>query len=572
MSDSIPKIEKHKSQLKLSEREGMPASSLKESIICDLSVTRENEKFNLSLDRTSAAALIYGGVAASAPTDSHLAGVERKVNAKPPETKSSPSPSSNWSTSVQTLLDQPPSTLPQTLVLGGMAFCIVFGAWATFGQIDEVGRAQGRLVPKGETYKLDPLDMGKVANIAVKEGQSVKVGQVLVELDTELPAAEVTRLQQLLTASQVELSQKQTLLEKAQLEATTRSEMAQAEIRSSKAAIAQINAKIAATRSLLEENQVVVAAVKERITRLAPLTETAEKLMEQRQADAKAQKERLARLAPLLKDGAISKEVVYQAEQNLRDRQNAITQTQLGEATSTKEQLYQAQQNLRDRQSAITQNQGDLQQTLAEAARLQAELVRKEAEGRRIQLESQQQIQQLEMNVTQLNAKIAETKNLLASAKTKLQQRFLYAPVDGVVLSLNVRNKGEVVQPGQTVAEVAPQNAPLELSAVLPNSEAGFVKTGMQAQLKLDAFPYQEYGIVSGKVTSISADAKPDERLGDVYRLKVELDNNHIIANNRPVYFKAGQTASADIIIRRRRIIDLILDPIKQLQKGGIKL
>lgn len=453
-----------------------------------------------------------------------------------------------------------------------MIFCLAFGAWASFGKIDEVGHAQGQLVPKGETYKVDPLEMGKVANIAVKEGQSVKAGQVLVELDTQLAAADVDRLQQMLSALLLELSQKQTLLEKAKMETGTRSQIAQAEIRSSKAAIAQVNAKMAATRSLIEENQAVVAAQKERTERLKPLTETAEKLIEQRQADAKAQKERLDRLAPLLKDGAISKELVYQAEQNLRDRLSAITQTQLAEAANTKEQVFQAQQNLRDRQSAITQYEGELQQTLAEVARLQAALAQKEAEARRIELESQQQIQQLEVDITQLKAKMAETKNLLATAKTKLKQRFLYAPIDGVVSSLSARNKGAVVQPGQTVAEIAPQNAPLVLSANLPNREAGFVKVGMPVQIKLDAYPYQDYGIISGKVTSISPDAKPDERLGPVYRVKVELDRNYVTANNRRVQFKAGQTGSADIILRRRRIADILLDPIRQLQKSGISL
>jgi HlyD family secretion protein len=470
------------------------------------------------------------------------------------------------------MLDQPPSALPQRLILGGLVFCIAFGAWATFGEIDEVGHARGQLAPKGEVYKIDPLEMGKVVNIAVKEGQSVKAGQVLVELDTQLAAGEIARLQQLLTGYEIEFSQKQTLLEKVNLEAHTRSQIAQANAQSQQAAIAQAQAKAAATRSLLEEHQTLVAAAQERIQGLKPLTAKAQALIEQREADVAAQKERVARLAPLLADGAISQELVFQAQQSLRDRQSAVTQSQLTETANTKEQLFQAEQSLRDRQSAITQSQGELQQTLAEAARLQAELTQKQAEGRRTQIEAQQQIQQLEVETTQLKAKINENKNLLTTARAKLKQRFLYAPVDGVVSSLNVRNTGEVVQPGQTVAQVAPQQVPLVLSASLPNREAGFVKTGMPVQIKLDAYPYQEYGIVSGQVTSISPDTKPDQQLGPVYRVEVALDRNYVTANNHPIEFKAGQTASAEIIIRRRRIADILLDPIRQLQKGGIDL
>lgn len=537
-----------------------------------MSLFIEDEDNDFPWDISSEAASIYGGIATPIQSSSPLVGTEQQTTQKKQETESSLSPASNWSTSVQTLLDQPPSTLPQRLILGGMVFCLGFTAWATFGQVDEVGHARGWLVPKGEVYKIDPVEMGKVANISVKEGQLVKAGQVLVELDTEIVAGEVDRLQQMLTAYKIELGQKQTLLEKANLEAHTRSQIAQANAESQKAAIAQANAKAAATQALLQENQAAVAALSERIERLKPLTATAQELLKQREADVAAQKERLNRLAPLLADGAISKEAVFQAQQSLRDRQSAIIQSQLTESTNTKEQVFQAQQSLRDRRSAITQNQGEVQQTLAEAARLQAELIQKQAEGRRTQIEAQQQIQQLEVDTTQLKAKIADTQNLLTTAKTKLKQRFLKAPIDGVVSSLNVRNTGEVVQPGQTVAELAPQNAPLVVSAMLPNREAGFVKTGMSVQVKLDAYPYQDYGVVSGKVTSVSPDAKPDQQVGPVYRVEVALERNYVRANHQTIQFKAGQTASADITIRRRHIADILLDPIRQLQKGGLNL
>jgi HlyD family secretion protein len=453
-----------------------------------------------------------------------------------------------------------------------MIFCLAFAAWATFGQIDEVGHAQGQLVPKGEVYKIDPVEMGKVVNISVKEGQAVKAGEVLVELDSQIASGEVDRLQQMLTAYAIELSQKQTLLEKAHMDARTRAQIAEANTQSQKAAIAQANAKAEATRELLTETQGGIAAIKEKIERLKPLTTTAEELQKQRQDDVEAQLARIERLKPLSASGALSKEAVFQAEQNYRNSQSALTQSQLTEGANTKEQMFQAEQSLRDRLSTITQSEGQLQQTLAEAAGLQAELVQKQAEGRRTQIEAQQQIQQLEVETTQLKAKIAETQNLLLTAKAKLKQRFLYAPVAGVVSSLNVSHAGEVVQPGQTLAEISPQDAPLVLSAILPNREAGFVKTGMPVQVKLDAYPYQDYGIVPGKVTSISPDAKPDQQLGPVYQVKVSLDRNSVTSEHGSIRFKAGQTASADIIIRRRRIADILLDPIRQFQKGGIKL
>lgn len=450
------------------------------------------------------AASIYGGVVSSVKV-----APETPVNSPPAAN------SENWSTSLHTVLDQPSSTLPYKLLVGGMIFCLAFGAWAWLGQIEEVGHAQGRLVPKGEAYKVHPVESGKVIKIAVKEGEAVKAGQLLFEMDTQLAKSEVERLQQTLAADKIQLSQTQFLIDKTLLEAQTRVAISDADAKAQEAAISQTKANESTTRDLLT----------------------------QLQADAAAHQARQARLKPLVEQGAIARDHLFEAEQALGERQRAITQ-----------------------------NQGELQQALGEATRLQAGLLQKQAEGRTVQLEAQERIQQLEVEITQLKAKIADTNNLLKSARAKLGQNFLYSPVEGIVSSLNVRNIGEVIQPGQTIAELAPDNAPLVLSASLPNQEAGFVKTGMPVQVKIDAYPYQDYGIVPGKVISISADTKSDERLGEFYRVEVALARNSITANNQTIKFKAGQTAAADIIIRRRRVADILLEPFQQLQKGGIDL
>lgn len=479
---------------------------------------------------------------------------------------------SNWSTSLQTLLDQPSATLPQKMLLGGLAFLVTFGTWATFGQIDEVGIAQGKLVPKGQVYKVHALQADKIAKIHVEEGQSVKAGQELMELDTELVAAEVQRLEQMISAEQIELTQKAALADKMRLEAQSRDQIAKADTKAQKASIAQAKSKATVIKQRLVEDQAWLSVEQQRLERTKPLAFKAQELLGQRQADVDAQQERLQRLQPLLADGAISRELVFQAEQNLRASQSAITQSQLQEQTNTTERIFQAQQSLRDRTSIITQNQGELQQILAEIDRLQAVLSQKQAEENRIKLELQQQIGRLQLETTQLKAKIADNKNLLTSAKARLKQKFLYAPVDGVVSSFNFSNIGEVVQPSQTIAEIAPDSAPLVLSASLPNREAGFIKTGMKAQIKFDAYPYQEFGIVSGEVTSVSPDVKPDPQLGAVYRVEVELERNYVHDDEEKIKFKAGQTASADIIIRRRRIADFLLEPFKKLQKGGMNI
>lgn len=448
-----------------------------------------------------------------------------------------------WSTSLQTLLDQPPSSIPYQMVLGGIAFCLAVATWANVAQIDEVGQATGRLIPQGEVYKIHPEITGKVAYLRVQEGQIVKAGEVIAQLDKEIALNEVERLTQESVAYQTQLLQIQGLMEKTRLEAKTRLALNNAEIEAQEAIITQGLAKI-------QSHQVAIAQGREKAN-------ISQKLLRQLQADAMAQNERLYRLKALVQQGALSQEQLFQAQQSLSDRQRTITQ-----------QMGEIQQTLADSK----RSQIDLQQVLSESQRLQAQLTQKQVEEDTIQIQTEQAIQKLELEKTQMRAKVTQAEKQIAEAKMRLQQLTLTAPVDGVVLALNVRNSGEVVQPGQAIAELAPQNAPLVLEANLPTKEAGFVKVGNTTQIKFDAYPYQDYGIVSGQVISISPNSKLNEQLGAVYRVEIALEHNYVKANRQTIKFQAGQTAKAEIIIRRRRIADILLDPIKQLQSGGISL
>ncbi|MBE9184952.1 HlyD family efflux transporter periplasmic adaptor subunit [Microcoleus sp. LEGE 07076] len=535
----------------------------------------------------------------------------------------------NWSASLHSVLDQPPVSFSQRLILGGLVFCVAFGAWATLGKIDVVGHAKGKLVPKGDVYKIHPTETGKIINLAIKEGQKIKTGQLLAELDPSTAQSEVERLDQILGAYRIQLVQEMSAIDRTKLEAEASQAIAAADKRGAEAAIARARASSATTQSQIEQLQADVVSQKARHSQLKPLEKQAQNLLSQLKSDVTsgearrdrvkplqnksqdlvtqlqakvaAHKERIARLKPLVDEGALSKDVLFQAEEALRESENAVIRSQLGEktqaddrvfeveqtvrdrqsaairsqlseATQVKERLFEVEQGLRDRTSSIGKMQGQLTEQLAEVDRLQAEAASKQAAGRQMQLEKQQKIQQLEMELNQVKSKIAETETLLAQAKNKLKQRFLYAPVSGVISALNIHNSGEVVQPGQTIAEMTPNQAPLVLEVSLPNREAGFVKTGMPVQVKFDAFPYQNYGVMPGKVVSISPDAKTDERLGVVYRVEVSMDRDSVKANNQTWKLKAGQTATAEIVIRQRSIADILLDPLKQLQKGGMSL
>jgi hemolysin D len=457
---------------------------------------------------TAAAEVILGGVASP----------QQEEQNRSPQTNDQPSlpeSSTQWSDSLQALLEQPPASLPQRMILGGIVFTAIVGVWSWFGTIEEVSVAQGQLVPQGDVYQVQAAVAGEVVDIFVEEGEPIDKGQVLVQLDHQVAEKEVERLTHSLNADRQKLAQTQALIQQTQAELSTIEAMAKADVEARQAAITQEN-------DLVTTNQQVLA---------------------QLQTDRQAQENRMERLQELVDRGAFAEDQLFQVEQALRDRDRTIIETQGATSRS---------------QSTITQ--------------LEAELAQTQAMAEKNQLEALKQLQQLQIQATELQAGISETQALLERSQAELAQTTLVAPVDGAVSSLEISNVGEVLQPSQTVLEIAPADAPLVLSALLPTRDAGLVKPGMPVNMKFDAFPFQDYGIVTGEVLSISPDTKVDDERGAAYKVNIGLDTTQMQEGQDDIALNAGQTATAEIIVRQRRIISLLLDPIRKLQKDNISL
>ncbi|MEL6439038.1 MAG: HlyD family efflux transporter periplasmic adaptor subunit [Cyanobacteria bacterium J06621_8] len=477
-----------------------------------------------------------------------------------------------WSPAMQSLLDEPPSHLPLQMICGGVMFLISFSLWAYFGEVDQVGKAQGKLVPQGETYKIESVESAKVSYIGVQEGQEVVEGELIARLDSEQEAREVERLADLVDSYRQELNQKRYLLEKVEVESQTHRLIAQAEVRSQRAAIDSAIAESQMTQELLQKRQSELMAYAARQEKVQDLSALEQDKLKQINLEIFEHQRRIERLQPLLAAGAISQEALFQAQQAQRQSQQQLTDNKLQGISKISEQIFSSEQALRDMESRITESQGKLLAGQKKIEQLQAELERQQGTQRRIELEAQQKVEKFKMEIGQTEAKLVETENKLATAASLLKKRSLIAPVSGRVLAFNVMNTGKVVHSGETVAEIAPQDAPLILSAILPEQEAGFISIDMPVKVKFDAYSYQDYGVIGGKVLSISADTQTDEQLGVGYRIKIELERNYVMEDQQQIWFKPGQTATADIVIRRQRIISVLLDPIKKLQQDRIEL
>ena len=167
-----------------------------------------------------------------------------------------------------------------------------------------------------------------------------------------------------------------------------------------------------------------------------------------------------------------------------------------------------------------------------------------------------------------------------AAQRTSLQT--LTAPVDGVVQQLSIHTIGGVVTPAQTLMIVVPVDNKLEIEAMISNRDIGFVAVNQDAAIKVDAFNFTRYGLLHGKILSVSQDAivrdRPDKSVDEsqgaetsssepkgqelIYSARVSLDRTQLNIENKRVNLSPGMAATVEIKTGSRRIISYLLSPL----------
>lgn len=430
-----------------------------------------------------------------------------------------PSTGNDWSSTTQELIDTVPRVWTRGLLYMLAVFTAIVLPWAMLAKVDEVGTARGRLEPKGDTFKLDAPVEGQVAEIKVEEGQTLDAGQVLLELDSELTLAELAQAQAELDGQENRLSQLE-LMKNQLLEVTIRAQQQRG-----RAEAATQLAEIDETRHRLEHSQTMQGLAADRL--------------------AKDQRE-VERYRGLVEQGVTSEVQLVEAERAV---------------DTSKWNLNQAGLEIRQAESQIKAQQSQYQSAL-HATELTL-------------LETQERTKELETQIASTKTEINQTRKQIEALKFQLQQREIRSPIDGVLFELPIERPGAVVQPGQMIAQIAPQKSTLVLRAHMSSGESGFLEVGMPVKIKFDAYPFQDYGITEGRVTWISPDSEIHEtNQGSVegFELEVSLEQPYIQTANQRIVLTPGQAATAEVIVRQRRVIDFFLDPFKKLQEGGLKL
>lgn len=474
----------------------------------------------------------------------------------------------DWYYGTEELLDALPRVWTRSLLYVLVAFAAILLPWAMLSKVDETGSARGRIEPKGATQKLDSPVSGGVTVVRVKEGETVKSGQVLLELESDILKTELNQILTKFNGLQNRRESLELLNNQLMLAVSTQLQQNQAQQSAKQSQVQQARQNLDALKAVYNLNKEEKLAKVNQMQQALDSSKAAHKLASVR---LKASQEKVPRYQKAYEDGVMSQDRFKDVQQSAKEDAERLVQA--------RSDISQAESRLKEQQTTyektIHQANSEIQQAelrLQEEQRNYQSLIHT---GELAQLKTEQQLKELQTQINSLQSEIAQTGSQVTSLKIQLKQRVVRSPINGVIFELPITKPGAVVQLGQRVAQIAPQAAGLVLKASMPNQQSGFLKVGMPVKVKFDAYPFQEYGIVAGKVNRISPDSKVSQTPeGNIESFELEITFNQLYIQNgdRRIALTPGQTATAEVIVRQRRLIDYILDPFKKLQKSGLDL
>jgi hemolysin D len=445
------------------------------------------------------------------------------------------------------IMESPPSPVKIAII---WAICMIFAlslAGSYFGKLEIFAVAPGKIQPVGRSKIVQPFDTGKAVAVFVENGTHVDKGQSLLQMDDIETGADRQSLMKELEAINAEVVRRHVAVSAA-LTSTLETlsiefpETIGREFQKRENAVLTADiAELVQSRKMLLAQSEENSAAKQRLT--STINARAKLLM--------LSQERVDMREFLKNLGAGSRALVIEAQQQYETTvvQDASERGQLAETEA-------AQRTIQQRLIEVTTHFiADQTQKLSDAERKADKL----------------------------------TQDLVKS-ESRHARTTLRSPISGTVQELSVTTIGQVLSAGQTIMNIVPEDAPIEIEVLVSNQDIGFVEVGQKAAIKLDAFPFTRYGTLEGTIVKLSRDAVDDvDASGDqqspqnrsvqagqasrralarpqrlVYPAIIVLKRKTLHVDDKDVALVAGMALTAEIKTGSRRAIDYLLSPFRE--------
>jgi adhesin transport system membrane fusion protein len=422
--------------------------------------------------------------------------------------------------------DRPPLMASAPVFIIGALF-LAFALWASFAEVDEISRGDGRVIPASKTQIIQASEPGVVQEIAVKLGQMVKRGDLLIRLDNTLSTSSLGEQQaraRSLKARIARLKHEQSGNIGVPLDCPD-------EIASSAPQICDNEQKLLVARRENFETKLSVlrSRLDQRRKELDEATANTERLAQ----NLSASDEEAKLVASMVKRGLMAK-----TEQIRLDR----------EQTEMRGQLKLSGETIKRAQSAI----------------IEAELQVNE-----LSLDLQQQALD---ELTQALAELSVVEETIRGATDRVARTDIRSPVDGIVNTLDLNTLGAFVQPGAVVAGIVPTSETLLVEARISPRDVAFVQANQHALIKITAYDFSIFGGLDGTVSTVSADSLVNTETGEpYYEVRVATDSSALNRDGKSYSIIPGMVCTVEIVTGRKTILSYLLKPINKARDEALR-
>jgi HlyD family secretion protein/adhesin transport system membrane fusion protein len=402
-----------------------------------------------------------------------------------------------------------------------MAFVTVFLLWATFAQIDETVKAQGKVIPSTQTKILQHLEGGIVSEILVAEGAHVKAGQVLYKIENQYFISQRAESEFALLANQAKQRRIKALLENKALQYPQ-----------------NVQEKIP---NIIDNEMSIFYEMKNKINlQIAIINEQ----LNQKKLQLREYEVRLENLT--LEYNLAVENMKIQDE--LRNKK-VISQEKYLQHLSSKQKLFTQLEEARYTIPAIKQEIKEYEAKIAnEQSKIKAELLK--------------EYNEVELEIQKLNESIKAHRD--REARTSI-----VSPVNGIVNKLYYHTKGGIIKPGETVAEISPLEDELMIEAKVRASDRAFIYPGQKVSIEVTAYNFAKYGMIEGELIGISPDSTVDEVTKEsFYTVRIKADR-YMFDQNAPILI--GMTVRVNIMSDKKTIMQYLLKPLRDIGYRAFK-
>ncbi len=420
--------------------------------------------------------------------------------------------------------------------------------------------------PVGEQRIVQSAMNGIIQKIDVQENQVVTKGQAIAYIDDSQLQTQKSQLESSIQQSQLQLNQIDAQLGEMNVQIAAQTNLINRTIMAAQAELGGIqrnyqDQQIKATADMTKaESALTLAKVqKERLLREKVLIAT----VQEAEAALKLTRLQRERLQPIVASGAVPRNLFEEKEQAVKSAEAKLEEAKASAKNLMEEKEYAfkvAQTDLEKARTAI--NPSNSVVTVA-SERIKQEQAKGEATLAALNKERETLLQQR----LELQKQLDRSGQELQQVKTDLNKSVIRSPIAGTLLQLNLRNPGQVVQPSEAIAQIAPLKAPLLIKTRVQAQDIDKVKAGQKVQMQVSACPYPDYGTLQGTVETVAPDALPtlknnvDQNVAQVlaYQVTIQPQKPYLGRGDRQCHLKSGMEGRADIISRQETVLHFIL-------------